>query len=472
MDISRSTLRIFGAKLANAVLTFLGLVYFAKVLGSAELGVFFLFQLTLELLSILGDGGIRFAVEKRLSEGERPSEVLGTALVAKVLLLGLVSLLVIVASPILEDFIGAPIALLLALGVWVHEAGRLMLRVLMGELKVGSTAELRLAQVIVWVGLGSILVARGMGATGMIISFIAGWGVVFLWGYSRKSTAIGVPSIERFRSLFDYSRYSVISYLSGYVYNWMDLAVIGLFLTTSAVGRYEMAWRVGMFITLLSTSLGETVFPQFSEWDATQKQSSIERILPNVVIASVVLVVPALFGGIALSETVMGVLFGEEFVAASLALVILLGERVVFAFHTILGRALLALDEPRLAAKASTLTVVLNLGLNLALVPSYGITGAAIATLVSSLLNGVLHGIYLSRYIAIGWNWLELAWIVIASVGMFGAVTAITKFLHIGSIPILLLVVGIGGAVYFVLLNSYRPMRRKLLNQCHALVSG
>jgi|AntDeeMetagen681_2_1112603.scaffolds.fasta_scaffold00190_21 O-antigen/teichoic acid export membrane protein len=471
MNLSQSTLRIFAAKLVNAALIFLGMTYFARSLGSAELGVFFLFQLLLELLSIPSDMGLQFAVEKRISEGESPSEIFATAVVAKIGLLVLIICTIFLAAPWIDSYVGASVAPLLVIGLLVHEGGRLMLRTLAGELRVGSTAELRFVQVFIWIGLGSYFITNNGGARELIYAYLLGWFAVLVLGYHLKSTSFGRPSFTRLHSLFDYSKYSFISYISGYVYNWMDLAIIGFVLTTSAVGQYEMAWRVAMLVTLFSTSLGEVIFPQISKWSAEEATDRIEDLLPDTLTASFVLVIPGFFGVVILSDEILRLLFGDEFAVAWLALILLFGERIIQAGHTILGRALLGINKPKLAARSSVISVILNLILNILLIPTIGIAGAAIATLLASTLNATLHIVYLSRFLDIRVNRHELTWILGGSALMFGVVAGVEQLVVIQSIPVLLGVVLLGVVCYTGVLLTCKSIRLKFSNQTKKIIN-
>ena len=56
----------------------------------------------------------------------------------------------------------------------------------------------------------------------------------------------------------------------------MDVAIIGLFLTHTHVGTYEIAWCVTTVSILFSEAIAGTIFPQLSEWDADSAKERVE----------------------------------------------------------------------------------------------------------------------------------------------------------------------------------------------------
>jgi O-antigen/teichoic acid export membrane protein len=462
MDVARSSTKVFLANFGGAVLTLLGITFFAREIGAGALGTFFLFQAALGILTIPADLGLRSATEKRLSEGEDRAEFLGTAVLLKAVpVLAIVGLVVLFRGHF-DAYFDAELAVLLAVGVVLDDASKLMLKALQGELRVGATAVLRFAKNAVWIGLGAVLVVEGYGAYGLVYSYLAGIAVVFLWGFHRRSTPFGRPSAEAARSLFDYAKFDFVSKLGGTFYLWMDVAIIGLFLSNAHVGAYEVAWRLTTFVVLFSSAIGTSLLPQISEWDARGDRERIEDAIEEVLGPSLLLVIPALFGSLVLAPEILGFVFGVEFAVAAVALVVLMGEKVFHAVHVIVGRSLLAVDRPDLAARASVVSLTVNVVLNLVLVWEFGIVGAAVGTLIASVVNDVLHYVYLSRFVAVRIPFGEIGWCVGASTAMAGVLLATREVVAVDSLPVLVGFVALGAVVYGSLVLLSRDLRFKI----------
>nr|EGQ40813.1 MAG: hypothetical protein J07AB56_00590 [Candidatus Nanosalinarum sp. J07AB56] len=99
-----------------------------------------------------------------------------------------------------------------------------------------------------------------------------------------------------------------------------------------------------------------------------------------------------LFGGLLLFPgEALRLLFGDPFVSASTALVILAAGRMVDVATGYMGNVLSAHGETKILFKNSFVKLAINVGLNLALIPFLGIVGAALATAgTTSVLNIIL----------------------------------------------------------------------------------
>lgn len=454
MNIARSSIRLFVARATSSFVAFLGITFFARELGSHQMGVFFLFQALLGMVSIPADFGINSGVTKRLSEGESPGSILSTAILLKALLLLPFILGIVLFRGPINNYLGGDLALLLVLALVLQESAKLTIQVLKGELRVGETAGPLLSRKVMYVGVGSILVFTGAGVRGIIYGLLAGFLIMLVWGTWKGSTPLGSPSIGYARSLFDYSKYAFVSSIGGYFYSWMDVAIIGLFLTQSDVGVYEIAWRVTAVVMLFSSSIATTIFPQVSQWDAEDATERIESLLSDAIAPALFVAVPAFFGVVLFSREILKLVFGAEYAGGWLVLVILMGEKVIQSAHIILGRSLQGIDRPDLAAKAGVISIVLNLVLNVVLIFEYGIIGAAVATALSFVVNSILHAYYLSQFVSIRIPYVRIAGCVAASFGMAIVLNLAESVVVIDSLLVLLLIVGLGVVVYvgFVLM--------------------
>ena len=463
MDLQKTSLKLFGAKLGIAAIQFLGIAIFANILNATNLGIFFLFQALLGMLAIFADFGLRGAVEKRISEGGSEGAYLSSAILLKLFPITLISIILLFSRQWINEYIGAEVTILLILAIIIYELAYLAIFVLKGELRVGEIASLQLGQQITWVTISGLLLFIGWGAVGLIYGLISGLAFVALWGWWKKSISFTKPTRTHARSLFNYGKFNLVSSLGGYFYSWMDIVIIGLLLSQAEVGVYEVAWRVSAIALLFSTAIGTTIFPQISNLGANDQLTEIESIIEKAITPSLMFVIPAFFGTLVISEEILSIVFGSEFGVASVVLIILSGEKIIQAVHIILGRVLKALDKPDLAARATIVSLFVNLILNVLLIQMYGIVGAAIATGLSFAINTALHAKYVAQFVEIRVPVREVGWCTFAALLMSGLVFAIKNVIVVNSIPELLLLVGTGGACYGLLVIGYSPIRHRII---------
>lgn len=464
MNIPKAATKLFSAKIGGQIIGFIGLIYFARSLGAEQLGIFFLFQAAVSLLAILSDFGIREGIEKRVSEGENPSKYLTSGMIMKLLLVSIVGLLVYIFRDYTNAYIGGEVAVLLIAALVCKSFVEAVIHALRGELRVGETASLEFARQLIWVGAGAILILMGLNYNALIYSYIGGLIVVLLWGLSKLSMSFDFPSRSYISSIWEYSKYSFIGAIGGTFYSWIDVIVIGFFLTSTHVGAYEMAWRIAGAVTMLSGTIAFTVFPQVSKWDAEQNIDKIEELLPKALTASFFLVIPALFGTVVLSQEILGILFGDEFVIASLVLITFMVVNLIQAVTVITSRVLRAIGHPKLVAKARMVSITLNVSLNILFVWLFGIVGAAIATGFAFTVFSYLVLLYLKRYIRIHFWYYEIGWFVFASSVMALIVLSIKLSMGIESLPQLFAVIGLGVTIYITILLIPKKIRMKITN--------
>lgn len=463
MDIDKSSFKLFLSNSGISILRFVGILFFARYLEPQELGIFFIFQALLGLLSIPADFGIRGALEKRLSEGMEPNRTLGAAFALKTAAFILVAIGILAFRGSVNRYIGRNLAWLLVVGLGISELARLYLHVVRGELRVGETAPIQFVQRFVWFGLGVILVLQGLGAQGIILGLIAGWFVALLWAYHTSDTSIGPPSWSYVRSLFDFSKYNVVTIMGGRIYSWVDLAFIGLLLAPRYVSAYEIAWQVTLLVILISKSIAITIFPEISRLNAEAAIEEITAIIGRATGFALFFSVPALIGASIFANEILTLIFGQGYAIAATVLVVLMVEKLFQSVNDIVERSVRAIDRPDLAARATVVGIGLNVVLNPLFIIWFGFVGAAVATTVSWAVNTLLHAWYLSRFVSIDFPLRLFSWFVLASLVMGGLLIALKSVAPVRGAPLLFLEIGIGIALYMGITVSIPSVRQQII---------
>lgn len=463
MNVGRSAFKLFLAKSGSAVVFFLGIVYFTRQISADELGSFFLFLALLGILSIPADVGMRLALEKRLSEGTAPAETLGSALAFKLATAGLVAAGILLARDPLNAYFQADLAGPLAVALVIQELAYTYIHTLRGELRVEETAVIEFARRFFLVGVGAVLVTLGAGVKGLVIGVIAGLTAAFLWGYAKATTDVGCPSVERIESLVAFSKYQTVVLIGSRTYQWLDVAIVGVLLSTFHVSVYEVSWQVTLIVLLASTSIATAIFPQISRWDANAATDHIEATISKAIGAAFFLSVPALVGVLIYAEEILRFFFGGEYTVGAVVLIVLMLEKQIRAFGDIVLGAVRAIDRPDLAARAALLYVVTNLVLTPLLIVTVGLVGAAVGTAVAWLGSTVLLTRYLSRFMTLTIPARLLGWFAGASLLMGAVLVAVKSVVPVTGLPVLLAQVGLGVAIYVSACLSISEIRKRII---------
>lgn len=164
-----------------------------------------------------------------------------------------------------------------------------------------------------------------------------------------------------------------------------DSLIIGLMIGPEAVAYYSIGAFFPNFIKRLSLSkvFGGALIPEYIKKDVDDERSSI--LLTNFLIKiSIVLIMPGLLLLSSLLVYLIPLLFDSRY-NESITVGQILCFSVIFSFILDSYNNFLDIKHETKTLFLSGVLSLLNLMLNLLLIPSYGIEGAAIATLVTNL---------------------------------------------------------------------------------------
>jgi len=165
----------------------------------------------------------------------------------------------------------------------------------------------------------------------------------------------------------------------------VDVVILSLLATAAAVGIYGAAYRLFEATLFISISIYGAFSAQYT-YLGLDTRPTVGAVFGRSVKLSLSLLVPcAVVYGI-LAEPLCRLFFGAELEVAAeplriIAPIVVLHGLIVLASTLILGRG-----DPRITVGAMAVAAVLNLALNLALIPSLEGNGAALAMLISEIV--------------------------------------------------------------------------------------
>ncbi|MCK9305954.1 MAG: hypothetical protein CVV35_00500 [Methanomicrobiales archaeon HGW-Methanomicrobiales-6] len=186
------------------------------------------------------------------------------------------------------------------------------------------------------------------------------------------------------------------------VNTYTDTLLIGYLLTETDVGRYAVAIAIARVAFLsLPGSISTVNYPAISEYYSKGLTDAVEAVISRSIRYCLTLLSITGLLLIYLSETIIEVLFGPDYLPAVPAFIVLVYGMIVFGAVSSVGPALSAMNRPGLSSKVNILVAGANVCLDLALIPLFGITGAAAGTAVSCTLLAVLILYILHRVFAV-----------------------------------------------------------------------
>jgi O-antigen/teichoic acid export membrane protein len=168
-----------------------------------------------------------------------------------------------------------------------------------------------------------------------------------------------------------------------------DIIMIGAYLGTTETGIYSAASQVSGMVVLGLTSVNSMLGPMISEFYYTDKTEQLRRVVALAARAVFILMVAATIV-MSLGGKIMLSLYGTEFVAAFVPLLILLGGQVVNAMVGPVGLIMTMTGHQNQAGLIFGFGAVVNVALNMLLIPRFGFVGAAVASATSMVLWNVM----------------------------------------------------------------------------------
>lgn len=181
------------------------------------------------------------------------------------------------------------------------------------------------------------------------------------------------------------------------IMGWTDILMIGAFCTDAEVGIYNAAVKTAALGSVAIAAVNSIAAPKFAEAFSSQGVNGLKKLVKQTTLLSFIASLPV-FLIIFLIPGFLMHFFGNGFLEAIPSLLFLTAGQLI---NTISGSTLYVLNmtqKEKLARNVLFCGVLLNLGLCIILVPAYGITGAAVATMTSTIVWNSLAVIVIYKH--------------------------------------------------------------------------
>lgn len=253
------------------------------------------------------------------------------------------------------------------------------------------------------------VVLFNLGAFGIVAALTISHALVFTVGLilSRRSLNFQIDFIA-FRELFSFSWPLIFSSLSVFMYTYIDRFMIRSELGLDEVGLYGVGSRIASVAVLVMSSLSAAVNPlvyrHYRDPDFQEKISDLFN--------SILVFVSLTYLGVVLFKGEILLLFTTpEYYASAVVIPFLVASAFISQFNMFLPGMEIA-QKTKLIAAIYFSGGVINLLLNYLLIPIYGIWGASVATVVTSLAVLVVRYFFSQTFHRITYSFFRLSIVV------------------------------------------------------------
>jgi len=240
------------------------------------------------------------------------------------------------------------------------------------------------------------------------------------------------------------------------LYNRIDILMLSKMAGEASVGFYSSGYRLTDSLVLIPTALVLSLFPLMSHYYKTNREKLINmHRLAFKYLAMVAL--PIAVGTIFISQELLLLLYREEFIGTEvgvfLNLSILAWAALFVFFNYVNGYLLNSMNLEKLSVAILSAGIIINVCLNLLLIPSHSYLGAAFATLVTEIF-------VFAVFIILVWRALYLI-----NPAIFAKPLAASAVMAVSIICLptrnLLLVVPFAALIYFISLCALRSFTQQ-----------
>lgn len=404
----------------SALIHFILRIFLARYLGPADLGLYTLSFTFYSFGMIFSAFGIGVALIKYVAEFKedvpRTKLLVSSGSITAFLIGCIFGLILYACSALIADtFFDMPelggLLRIVAIAFPFIALEKVTLGFLNGLRRMRLFAVINIAQNVLTIILTVLLVLWGYGLSGAVFSFVLPLILLSLFSLFSIRKSLARPTLTQYapviKMLLAFGGYVVLANGMGLIQTYTDSIMLGYFMTDVDVGLYAVAIMLTQAIRLPSSAIQMITNPTIATYWGKGEIDNIEDLINRIMKYTAAFIIPIVFVAGFFSQPIITLIFGTEFASATLPLQILLIGTVLSAIPASVGTTLSATAYVSMIFKISGITVVVNILLNLVLIPHLGITGAAIATSTSMVIS-VLIGLYFMQRligIKIHWRW-------------------------------------------------------------------
>ena len=267
------------------------------------------------------------------------------------------------------------------------------------------------------------------------------------------------PKLSQGRHMIQFGVPTLPSNLSSWIIDSSDKYLIGFYLGALFIGYYSPAYTLGAMLWYLAMPLGVMMPAILSELYDRGHRKQVKRYLGLSMKYYLALAIPSLVGIVMLSEQFLTVISTEEIASRSFIVVLLVGVALLISgIRMFYAQILYLVKKTKVIGMVWTVCATVNFGLNIILIPKYGLAGAAVTTLLA--YGMAFCAIYASsrNHIRFTLEKYSVSKMAISAGAMGGIIYLLPVPLGIFQLT---LVVLLSVGIYFSLLLGLRGIRRE-----------
>lgn len=461
--IEKDTLYYVPARIIPALVGFLGITVYTRLLNPNEYGLYILVMSTVSMVYAFGFNWIGYVVWRyfeKYKNGNNLFEFLSSVFTVVGVVFSAIALLWYTMTILLNGYTESHFAYLLRIGIVVLGV-QIGLSLILEVLRISRQSK-RYSLYSSIAASGTLLLAIGFlyileyGAEGILLAIILISGGISLFEIRRiyKQWKIKFfyisPTILKKILTFGIPQIGIAG--GATLLSIADRYLIGVFIGSKAIGIYGVGYTIAdLAIQLPLGILTMAAIPVVVGTFENKSKTETSTLLKKLLCVYFIVLTPIAFGIAALSKDIINIVAGEAFRQTAIILPWVVAGVFFFGLSQIVNIPFQLKEKPYLLVYLIFSSAILNIVLNLFMIPRFGILGAAYATLIAYFIYCIVSYRLVTRIFTLSLPWVVIGKSFLASIGMFLTLYFVTSVLT-PSTGSTIFKIGVGACSYFLIL--------------------
>ncbi len=448
----------------SKVLSFILLIYVARILGATEYGKFTFALAFVSLLALFADLGVSDILVREFAKEKERERDLYSLLSLKMLLgLGMLTLVLIGSFFITPDPLIQKIILILALYVLIDSFNGLSYSFFQARQRMEYQTVAIIFGTLVLTTFGLFVIfnfpsAENLSYAYLLANIITLIFISFFFHFKIFPLKVSWDKTvwQKFLSM---SWPLALAALFITLYSYTDSVMLGYFGQITETGWYNAAYRIAWASFFLINPVCGSFVPILSK-AFNESKEKLQKIWNYFMELMIILAFPLITGGIVLAPRIIDSFYGATFTPSILAFRILIIMTGIIFLYVPLHQILFVSNQQKKLFWAISIGAIINVILNLIFIPKYSLYGAAMTTVFTHLLILILFFNFTLKFTSINLFNLRFLYIFIGAILSSLVMFLVISFPQIYFLNVFLSVF-IGAGVYLFCIFFCR----KLINQ-------
>jgi O-antigen/teichoic acid export membrane protein len=390
--ILKNTIWLYSSEIISQLLSFIFVVLIARYLGDSVLGVYsFAFAFVSLFVVIFDFGLLLYSVREVAKDHTKTSKYFNNILTLRLLLLLIAMLLPSIIILFIQKWSwDARIVWLAALAMFFNYFGHTFRALFQAYERMESEAISRITERVIALVLGIFFLSRGYGLVALCSVLVLSYLCYFL---IISLTATKKITLLRFE--FDFAIWKLLikksmpfwfSFLFMTFYFRIDTVMLTIIQNYAVTGWYNAAYKLVEGLSFIPYILVLAIYPAMSKFHHMAKDA-LKLLYKKSIYYLFALALPIAVGVTLLADKLIIFIYKSQFLNSIIALRILIWSELFVFLNYLLGHFLNSIGKQKMFAYSTGICALLNLFLNLIVIPRFSYIGAAFVTLFTQIIN-------------------------------------------------------------------------------------